>query len=475
MKATPARIGFLSTGLNTYWNQFEGLLDHLLGYSKTIVSHIESQGGVEVTDVGMVDCPEKAAEAATVLKRAGVDLVFLYVSTYSLSSTILPVARALSCPVIALNLQPGPAIDYSAINSLDDRGEMTGMWLENCQACAIPEIAGAFNRVGLKYDIVTGHMKDDSAWEEIASWVDAAKALAAMRSNRLGLLGHYYCGMLDVYTDVLKVSSSFGSHVEIVEMDELAALRASVTPEQVEDKLSEFRKQFIVSESCSEYELRRAATTSVALDKLIEAHDLGSLAYYYEGQSGNDHENIITSVIAGNTLLTAKGIPVAGEYEVKNAFAMKVMSLLGAGGSFSEFYAMDFDDDVILLGHDGPAHPLISDGKVELVPLPVYHGKPGKGLSIQMSVRKGDVTLLSVCEGPEGVFLLVAEGESVPGDVLQIGNTNSRYRFPCGMRSFFDQWCKAGPSHHCAVGVGHQARKLAKIAFLMGIGIKKVV
>ena len=150
---------------------------------------------------------------------------------------------------------------------------MTGLWLENCQACAIPEIASVFNRSGIKYDIITGHLKDESAWKEIASWVEAVKVCRQMRGNRLGLLGHYYCGMLDVYTDLMKVSSVFGTHVEIVEMDELAALRRSATEEEIGDKLDEFRNQFKVSESCSEYELRRAATTSVALDKLVKAHD----------------------------------------------------------------------------------------------------------------------------------------------------------------------------------------------------------
>lgn len=462
-------IGFFSAGLNTYWVQFEGLRDSLLGYGEKIAGIISEEDGVSVHGLGMVDSPERAQEAARELKEAGIDLLFVHVATYCLSSTILPIARAVGCPVILLNIQPSSAIDYAKINSQSDRGKMTGMWLDACTACSIPEIAGVFNRAGIRYDIVTGYLGDARTREDILSWVKAAKVRTGLNNNRLGLLGHYYCGMVDVYTDLRQISSVFGSHIDLIEMDELAGLRRAVTDDEIALKEEEFRREFSVSDECSEAELRRAAKTSVALDKLVEKHDLGSMAYYYEGENGNENEDIVTSVIAGNTLLTGRGIPVAGEYEVKNAMAMKIMSLLGAGGSFSEFYAMDFDDDVVLLGHDGPAHYLMADRKVGLVPLPVYHGKPGNGLSIQMSVKNCDVTLLSVCEGRDGLFLLVAEGRSVPGEILQIVNTNSRYRFPCGMHSFFDQWCKAGPSHHCAIGIGHLAEELRKTAFLLGI------
>jgi L-arabinose isomerase len=321
---------------------------------------------------------------------------------------------------------------------------------------------------------VTGYLQDEQTWKEIAEWLGAAHVAASMRDNRLGVLGHYYGGMLDVYTDVTRQLATFGGHVEIVEMCELAALRGDVTESDVKEKLHEFDAAFEVSAECEEAELVRAARTSVALDCLVETHHLGSLAYYYEGWSGNEYEDIVTSVIAGNTLLTGRHVPVAGEYEVKNAQAMKIMDLLDAGGSFSEFYAMDFDDDIVMLGHDGPAHFAIAEGSVGLVPLPVYHGKPGKGLSIQMSVKHGPITILSVCEDPDGVSFLVAEGESVPGPVLHIGNTNSRYKFPIGAREFVNRWSTHGPSHHCAIGVGHVAGAIEKLGALLGIGVQRV-
>jgi L-arabinose isomerase len=293
-----------------------------------------------------------------------------------------------------------------------------------------------------------------------------------MSHNRLGLMGHYYNGMLDIACDTTRQVVTFGGHIEIIEVEELAALRREVVDSAVAQRVAEFREMFEVQPDCAEDELVRAARTSLALDELVATKNLGSMAYYHMGTGTPELEDVISSVILGNSLLTARGVPVAGEYEVKNAQAMKILDAFGAGGSFTEYYAMDFSDDVVLMGHDGPGHIAIAAGKTKVRPLGVYHGKVGRGLSVEMSVKHGPVTLLSVVEDRAGgLFFLVAEGESVPGPILEIGNTNSRYRFPIGARAFVNNWNAHGPAHHCAVGVGHLGDHLAKLAALLGIRI----
>jgi len=301
MKTT--KVGLFGIGLDTYWNQFDGLLENLKGYQEKIKQKMEDDGA-EVIDAGLVDNPQKAREAASMLYRSDVEILFLFVSTYALSSTVLPVVQKVKVPIVMLNLQPVPQLDYEKFNKLGDRGKMTGIWLEHCQTCSVPEIASVFNRAGIGYDIVTGYLEDPEAWSEIKAWIEAARVAGAMRENRLGILGHYYGGMLDVYTDLTRQSASFGNHIEMVEMCELRRHREEVTPEEVDQKVAEFNKTFEVVAACEAKEIERAARTSVALDKLIENHKLGSLAYYYEGEPGNEYEHIVTSLIAGITLLT---------------------------------------------------------------------------------------------------------------------------------------------------------------------------
>jgi L-arabinose isomerase len=474
MADTILRVGLCGIGLEAYWPQFEGLQARLEGYVRQVSRRLEASGAV-VEYLGLVDTPQRGRDAGHACRRADIDLLVIYVTTYALSSTVLPLVQRAKVPVLVLNLQPSAAIDYDAFNRLPDRTAMTGEWLAYCSACTVPEIANVLLRAGLRFHQVTGVLGDESTWKEIEEWVEAARVKKALADNRLGLLGHYYSGMLDIVTDLTQVSITFGSHIEQLEVDELSALRASVSEAEVARRVEDFQAAFDVPPDCGDDELARAARTSVALDRLVELHELSSLAYFYMGSGVAQNEETMSSVILGTSLLTARGIPVAGEYEVKNALAMKILDCLGAGGSFTEYYALDLNADHVLMGHDGPGHLAIAESKTKVRPLLVYHGKVGRGLSVEMSVRHGPVTLLAVVEdAAHGFKLVVAEGESVPGEVLQIGNTNSHYRFPLGARGFVEAWNAQGPAHHCAIGVGHLSAKLRKLAQLMELPLFQV-
>ncbi|HXE15326.1 MAG TPA: hypothetical protein VN633_24590 [Bryobacteraceae bacterium] len=464
------KIGLFGVGLDVYWPQFPGLEQRLKGYTQHVQERLE-HAGAEVINLGLVDNPAKAMRAGHQFRSDDVDLIFLLVTTYALSATVLPVVRRAGVPVVVLNLSPGSNIDYESFNGLADRQKMTGEWLAWCQACPAPEIANMFQRAGISFCSVTGMLDDDPvAWAEIDSWVKAAAVKHAMEHNRLGLMGHYYGGMLDIYSDLTTHLAGFGGHMEILEVDELTALAQGVSGVEIERRISEFHEVFDVQPDCASEELDRAAKTSVALDRLTEKYELGALAYYYKGAGIPANEDTMSSIILGASLLTARGIPVAGEYEVKNAQAMKIMDGFHAGGSFTEFYATDFHDDVILMGHDGPGHIGIADGKIKVRPLGVYHGKVGHGLSVEMSVKNGPVTLLSVAESTGArLKFVVAQAESVAGPILEIGNTNSRYRFPIGARRFIQEWSSHGPAHHCAIGVGHIANDIEKLAALLNM------
>jgi L-arabinose isomerase len=468
------RVGLCGIGLDAYWSQFVGLEERLEGYLLKMAARL-ARPGVEVVNLGLVDTPQRSSKAGHQCRREDIDVLFLYVTTYALSNTVLPLVQRAGVPVVVLNLQPEAAIDYQAFNRLKDRTAMTGEWLAFCSACPVPEIANVFRRAGIPFHQVTGVLDEEHTWVEIEEWLAAAKVRGALSSARLGLMGHYYSGMLDIMTDVTLVSIIFGTHVEIVEVDELSALAGDVSETDIARRVEEFQSAFDVQADCPSEELQRAGRTSVALDAFVVRYDLDALAYYYKGSGNAANEDTMSSIILGTSLLTARHIPVAGEYEVKNVLAMKMMDCLGTGGSFTEYYAMDFNDDLVLMGHDGPGHIAISQGKTKVRPLTVYHGKVGRGLSVEMSVKHGPVTLLSVVEDAEAGFkLLAAEGECVAGEILEIGNTNSRYRFPQGARGFVNAWNEQGPAHHCAVGVGHVASTLRKTAALMGIGFHQV-
>jgi L-arabinose isomerase len=465
--APPARVGVFGIGLAAYWPQFPGLKQRLEGYQKEVEARL-AQFNVSVVSAGLVDTAPAAREAGERFGREDVDLLVCYVGTYATSSQVLPMVQRTQVPVLVLNLQPAPAIDYATAD--------TGEWLANCPTCCVPEISNAFARSRVEFRVVSGTLRDDpNAWSEIEDWCRAASVRRALRTSRVGFLGHTYPGMLDMYSDFTMVHAQTGAHVEVLEMCDLARRVDAVGQAEIDEKLKAAREVFELADSVNEESLAWAAKVAAGLDRLVADFDLDGLTYYYRGLDGNEYERLGAGLIMGNSLLTARGIPASGEGDLKTCLAMMIMDRFGAGGSYTEFYAMDFVDNFVLMGHDGPGHIAISNERPILRGLGLYHGKRGYGVSVEFKVKTGPITVLGMTQTAEGTLkMLAAEGESLPGPILKIGNTNSRLKFSLGPAEFVNRWCHEGPTHHCALGVGHQLKRIQKLQSLVKIPLAVV-
>jgi len=486
--ARKARIGLYSVGLRAYWGQFPGLKDRLIEYGKSIEARMSQWG--EVYNFGLVDTEAEGRRAGEWLNANNVDLVFCHAATYSTSSTVLPVHQLCGAPVVFLNLQPTARINY------DDT--TTGEWLAHCGACPVPEFANAFNRAGIPFRVVNGLLGLDytpgisltdektaempeaiRAWREIEEWVRAASVPRTLKHARFGFLGNTYSGMLDMYSDFTMLQAQTGLHVEVLEMCDLDRLLKDVAESEVKEKLAAVHDMFRISGDSPSDPIARKPTdeqldwscrVAAAQEKLVREFDLDALSYYYHGAPGGEYEKLQGGFIVGHSLLTARGIPCAGEGDLKTAVAMKICDILGTGGSFSEIVVTDYVDGTILLGHDGPFHIAISEGKPVLRGMGLYHGKQGTGVSVEAKVKTGPITTLNVTQTGDGKLkLLSSEAESTDGPIMRIGNTQTPVKFRMHPDEYMERWFAEAPTHHCAMSIGHNASLFAKVGTLMKI------
>ncbi|MCU1676828.1 MAG: arabinose isomerase [Frankiales bacterium] len=455
------KVGLVAGGLGAYWPQFPDLLPQLQRSADRVSERMRDLD-CEVVDVGFISDAQEGDRAAEQLRAAGCDIIVAFLTTYMTATMLVPIAQRSGAPVLLLNLQPTEAMDHATFD--------TGQWLAYCGACPLPEMANAFRRCGIDTRCVSGYLEEAAAWDRVRHWVRAAGVRGALRSGRHGLLGHLYPGMLDVATDLTLIPAQFGGHIEVLEIDDVRVRVEKVTDAETDARVALAKAVFMLDNSVIEDDLRWGARVSVALDRLAEDFALDSLAYYHRGLDGEMHERVGAGLILGASLLTARGIPATGEYELRTSLAMLVLDRLGAGGSFTEFQALNFRDGVVEMGHDGPAHLAISQNRPMLRGLGTYHGKRGWGVSVEFDVRHGPVTVFGIGQERDGRFrFIVSEGHVVPGPLLAIGNTTSRVDFGCHPGRWTDEWSVSGVGHHWALGTGHRAEEIAAIADLMQI------
>ena len=458
-KPLTANVGILGVGLDIYWGQFPGLEAALLGYLHTFEGQVQAHG-VTTVNFGMVDNAQAAYAALPKLKSEDLDLLFVDMLTYATSATFGSIIRELDVPVVLVALQPLSRLDYA--------NATIEMQLKNDNVCSLPEFAGVAVRMGKRVPpMIIGTLEGDvRAQAGIAEWCRVARVLHDLRRARIGHFGHPIEAMLDMHTDQTALTAAFGLHVVQTEIDDLVHLTRSVTEAQIAAKSAEILTMFDtpdpqsdpLTRKLTQKDLHSAARMAVALDAFVDAYTLDGLAYYYRGEPGTEREHVAAGLIVGNSLLCAAGFPMCGESDLKTCIAMLIMDRLEIGGSFAEFHPVDFDEDFVLVGHDGPHHIAIAEGKPVLRSLTKYHGKPGAGASVEFKIKEGPITMLGITSTHSGAFkFVIAEGASAAGPIPATGNTNTRGVFKPDVVTFLRRWLAEGPTHHFALGIGHHA------------------
>jgi len=482
------RIGLYTIGLKAYWSQFPGLKDRMIQYGQFLEKGMSDHG--EIFNYGLVDTEEQGEKAGEWFNKNNVDLIFCHSGTYATSSTVLPIHQICKAPAIILNLQPTERLNYEKTT--------TGEWLANCGACPVPEISNVFNRAGIDFRVVSGLLGLDytpknsltnentsekkeavNAWKNINEWIRAASVLRNLKNSNFGFLGGYYSGMLDMYSDFAMLQAQTGMHIEMLEMCDLDRFLENVTVNEVKGKMEEVKEMFQIrgdspsdplAKKPTEEQIEWSCRIAVAQENMVKEYNLDALTYYYHGSEGNHYEKVQSGFIVGHSLLTAKGIPCAGEGDLKTNLAMKISDILGVGGSFSEIVVTDYVDGTIILGHDGPFHIAISDGKPILRGMGLYHGKKGTGVSVEAKIKIGDVTTLNVTQTIDGKLkFIISEGKSTNGPTMQIGNTQTPIKFKKRPDEYMEQWFAESPTHHCAMSIGSNATLFEKVAELLNI------
>lgn len=459
-----AKVGIMTCGHKEYWPQFAGVRERIMVGSKGF-EQIVRQNDVEVYATDMIDTVEGSFEAGRMFKEKDIDLLFVYLHTYVASGRWVPGIADLNVPIVLVTLVENIDFDSNDIEIIDV--------LKKGSPCQLPEAANALRRAGKEAaDIIFGRTdNDERAKRSINEWCSVANALRTYKDCVIGYLGHTYDGMLDMNLDPTAYTGAFGIYIKMVEMCELVDYVENATDSEIAEKIDEISEVFDftgasydpTTKDIVKEDVEWAARCAVGLDKLVYNNGLSGLAYYYAGLD-NIYERVASNLIIGNTLLTQKGISLAGEADIKTCIAMKTTSSFGAGGSFAELTIVDFEKDLVFVGHDGPHDLRISNKRPLIRGLGIYHGKRGSGISVEYSIKHGDITMVSLTEDSRGKYkFVVAEGQSMEGSVPQIGNTMTRGYFGKNVAEFIEDWSKACPPHHMSLCVGHVGSIMKKL------------
>lgn len=457
-----ARIGLLVLGHEIYWGQFPSLKSMGMAMRKRLITLLDPMCQLTVTD--LVDNPQKSLQAGRMLLAKQIDLLFVFPLGYTASMNMIPAVRSIpsEVPIRILNVHEDRTYDYASAD--------TATYLHHEGVCCVPEYAGALANIGRSFKVITGYLDDPKLSLRLSRETRGAGAAAVFRRINVGLIGNTYTGMSDMPIDQNRLIQVTGKMLVQPEVEEVEEAIKTVTASELEIMYQHLREIYDVDASVTNDHMKESARVAIAYERVVTEHDIDAFGYFWWGSKPATTALRSQSGLAVSRL-SAFGRPGVTEGDVKNAMGMKILNLLGAGGMFTEFFSIDYVDNFILMGHDGPANILMAKSRPRLQHLDVHHGKTGQGIGIDFTVKSGPITLVSLTQNRTSApFKLIhSVAEVIDGDILKIGNPNCRVRVARPIDEFIDEWCQQGPSHHISLGYGDLSVELQTFAESVGL------
>lgn len=462
------RIGVMCVGCGAYWPQFPGMKEYLCAKHEEFIDKFRDRA--EVLSVGMVDTPELAEAAGRRFIYEDVDVVFVQAMTYSMSSNMVPAVKDLKVPVVLMNIQELPSLNFSETRRLED-------WLgHGCTCACMPELTAMLERYGVRYDLITGWLHGDTVVDDaLEKWCAAASVRRKLRSGSVGMLGHQYPGMMDLWIDENSLMQKFGMMTHFLVWEEILPLAEQVSDEELKDYRAHLEDTFDIPGNIPAETLDSVCRIYGGFMKLLERHGVHILAQHFERDAVGPEADLLAALNPATTMMLQDGIACAVEGDIRAAIAVAMLKQVAGNANLCELYTLDFTDDVVLVGHSGASDPCISDEKPMLRTTSVFHGKSGSGFTTQAVPRIGPITMMALTARRDGSLKLVAaEGMVEPGEILGLGDINCRVRCPIPMRDFVNRWCLQGPSHHGAMASGNHADVLRRVALELDIDFELI-
>ena len=466
---TKAKVGVFSIALGAYLPQFPQLVPEFESQYEEFKKRFPDT--VEIVDGGMVTTKEKAQEAGNLFRAADVDIVFLQMLTYATSYNYLPAVRDLDVPVVVVNLQKVKALDYDTAD--------IPTWLGIGYACgATGEVIADLERFGKRHAMITGVVEggDPEAQAEIEDWCRAAQVRRRFRDTNIAQIGRPYPGMMDLYIDETNLYRRMQLYTKQFDWEKMWCIADSITDENViRAKAQDILDTFEVEGGGSIEEVWEMAKYVVAFEQWVKDEKLGLIASHYDGFAKGQAGVLDSMLIPAFSMLIKQGTACAVEGDMKVAMAMSILKTISGTGQLSELYSIDFNEDIVIIGHSGSGDADISEKKPSMKIVKVFHGKTGGGYLTQFYPYVGPITYLGITQDGDGHFkFIVAEGINEEGKILKFGDTNMRMRFTCGAREFVNRWSEAGPTHHMAAAAGRHIDTILKVAKIMNVPVEIV-